>query len=136
MSENSIKPINIISYFLNVVLALALVFVIRGSKDTADGYSQEEQYEVIKASIEQQERVQLPMTIQKLGDVNDIKIDSLVLTNNVEPYHGYMVTQWNYNTYSKKNIKKQVLVEVTDITCTQDKITWQSNWLGAKISVL
>ena len=90
----------------------------------------------IKTSIVQQERAQLPLTIQKLDDVNDVVIDSLVLTNNVEPYQGYLVTQWSYKPYGKKSVKKQVLVEVSNITCTPDKNTWNSNWLGAYLSIL
>ena len=135
MSNGSVKAINILSYILNVVLVLALLFILKPGKDTQRN-NNTALINDIKSVIVHQERVQLPMTIQKLSDVNDVKIDSLVLTNNVEPYQGYMVTQWNYNTYRKKNIQKQVLVEVTDITCTKEQVTWNSNWLGAMLSLL
>lgn len=135
MSNGSVKAVNILSYILNVVLVLALLFVLKPWKDSQRN-NNTLFYDEIKRVIVQQELSQLPMTIQKLSDVNDVKIDSLVLTNNVEPYHGYMVTQWNYNTYRKKNIQKQVLVEVTDITCSKEKITWKSDWLGANLSLL
>lgn len=136
MANSSVKAINILSYILNVVLIVALVYVLRGGFTGIDERSQEEIHKTIKTSIEQQERAQLPMTIQNLNDVSNVVIDSLVLTNNVEPYQGYLVTHWDYNAYGKRGKNKQVLVEVSNISVSENKITWQSNWLGAKLSLL
>lgn len=123
------KTITILSYVLNIVLVITLIFVIKGtnngtSEDVLDG---------IKQSIVLQERAQLPLTTQRLTSVNEVRIDSLVITNNVEPYTGYLVTEWNYGP---KKLKKTMYVEVSNIRYRNNKITWNTNWLGASLSHL
>lgn len=123
------KTINILSYVLNVVLVLALIFVIKGANNGAP----EDVLDGIKQSIVQQERAQLPLTTQRLTSVNEVRIDSLVIINNVEPYTGYLVTEW---TYGPKKLKKTMYVEVSDIRYRNNKISWSSNWLGASLANL
>ena len=135
MTDGTKKTINIISYTLNALLAIALIIALKGGLDFW-GESQEDVYSAIKQCVVEQELSRLPMTIQKLSDVNDIKIDSLVITNNVEPYQGYLVTQWKFDTWSRKGQKKQVLVEVTDIHVDDKTVSWKTNWLGASFSLL
>ena len=135
MSEGSRKTINIVSYILNILLVIALLIALKGGF-AGVGRNQEDVFNSIKQSIVYQEQQRLPLTVQQLSDVKEIKIDSLVLTNNVEPYQGYLVTQWKYDTWSKKGLKKQVLVEVSNIQVDNKTISWNTNWLGASLSLL
>ena len=91
------------------------------------------------------------MKIQKYEKVYGITIESLVLTNNVEPYTGYLVTtwdldekqklstnQWAANGYEDKYVRKQktVYVEISDITMDQEgQVSWSDNWLAAYMNV-
>ena len=93
----------------------------------------------IKKGIVETESKELPMTVQKLEGVKEIKIDSLVVVNNTEPYYGYLVTTWKmekeYRDYRKYGetyeINPQVNVEVRDITVKGSKYSWRTNWYGA-----
>ena len=86
------------------------------------------------------------MKIQKFDHVYDIVIDSLVLTNNIEPYAGYLVTtwdldekqklttqQWAANGYKDQYIRKTktVYVEIYQIKTRGRSMTWNNNWVSA-----
>ena len=79
------------------------------------------------------------MTVQKLKGVKEIKIDSLVIVNNTEPYYGYLVTTWKmekeYHDYKRYGetyeINPQVNVEVREINVKGSKFSWKTNWFGA-----
>ena len=134
MSHDSNKAINTISYVLNVLLVIALIFALKGGFQGI-GSNDADIFKEIKLSIVERENAELPVTIQKLSDVRDIKIDSLVITSDIKPYSGYLVTQWKYDTWNKKGLKKQVYVEVNNIRVHNKSITWYSNWIGAKLSL-
>lgn len=134
MSNESKKTISIISYILNVLLLIALVIALKGGFGSI-GKKDIDILKEIKSCIVEQENAVLPVTIQKMSDVHDIKIDSLVITNDIKPYSGYLVTQWKYDTWNRKGLKKQVYVEVNNIRVHNRTITWNSNWLGAKLSL-
>ncbi len=129
------KAFNILSYVLNVVLAVLLVLAITGRAFSGKG-NVSNAIEEIKRTVIAGENARLPMTIQKLSDVKSVVIDSMVVTNDVQPYTGYLVTTWKYDTYRKKNLTKQVLVEVSDICFEGRNLSWNSNWFGASISTI
>lgn len=108
--------------------------------------------ESIKRTIIERERADIPLKIQQFEKVYGISIDSIVITNNVEPYSGYLVTtwdidekqnlsvnQWAANGYKDNYVRKQkeVYVEISNITPkTNGQVTWNDNWLSAYISVI
>lgn len=105
----------------------------------------------IQECIVEREKADIPLQIQKYEKVYGITIESLVLTNNVEPYTGYLVTtwdldekqklstnQWAANGYEDKYVRKQktVYVEISDITMNQEgQVSWSDNWLAAYMNV-
>lgn len=137
------KILNILSYVLNVALVIILIILLvnRGKKANIVPVNKAEG---IKASILQTERNKLPLQIQDQDHVYDIKIDSIVFTNNVEPYVGYMITQWDVdekqdltaqewarNGYKDKYIRKtkQILIELRGATMDKDgTVRWETNW--------
>ena len=123
------KAINILSYILNVVLIGALFFVLKGGLNKTHSDSTLEE---IKQAIVEQERSRLPLTTQSLTSVNEVRIDSLVITNNIEPYTGYLATEWNYGP---KKLKKTMYVEVSNIKCTNQQISWETDWGAASLSL-
>ena len=97
----------------------------------------------IKQGIIEVETQRLPLTIQKCDNVNDIRIDSIVIINNVEPYSGYLVTSWDIEEeeldwdlpgYRTKQETKTVYVEVSNIKTDFKGYTWETNWFGAYIN--
>ena len=123
------KAINILSYILNVALIAALIYVLNGgfNKTHSDNTLEE-----IKQAIVEQERSRLPLTTQSLTSVNEVRIDSLVITNNIEPYSGYLATEWNYGP---KKLKRTMFVEVSNIKCANKQISWETNWAAASLSL-
>lgn len=134
--------LNIFSYLLNIVLIAILVNTYYGKGINASN----DKIQGIKNGIVVKERAEIPMKIQQFEHVYDITIDSLVLTNNVEPYSGYLVTtwdldekqnltasQWAANGYKDKYIRKQktVYVEISQITTSGKKMSWSNDWLSA-----
>lgn len=140
------KFLNILSYVLNIVLIAILVHTYFGKGINAS----ENKIEGIKSGIVERERADIPMKIQQFEHVYGITIDSLVLTNNIEPYSGYLVTtwdldekqnlttsQWAANGYKDKYKRKQktVYVEISDIKTSGRTMNWQDNWISAYMSV-
>ena len=86
-----------------------------------------------------------------MNNVNSIKIDSLVITSNIEPYSGYLVTTWNIteqvdlsvnewaaNGYKDKYVKKNkvVYVEIKNIIAKKNgEVTWNNSWTSAYLSI-
>lgn len=110
----------------------------------------------IKKGIIEVETKRLPLTIQKLDNVNDIRIDSIVIINNVEPYSGYLVTTWviekeddwdtdwdsdwndNWDKPVGRRTKqetKTVYVEVNNIQSNTEDYSWKTNWFGAYVDI-
>lgn len=93
----------------------------------------------VKKGIIETETKRLPMTIQKLEGVREVKIDSLVIVNNAEPYAGYLVTEWKmlkeYDDFDRMGetyeINPKVNVEVRNITIKGRQYSWEINWYGA-----
>ncbi|MBR3912291.1 MAG: hypothetical protein IKJ48_06490, partial [Alistipes sp.] len=100
----------------------------------------------VKRVIIEREVAELPLTIQAFNKVNDIKIDSIVLTQTSEPYAGYIVSRWiveekvdlslnQYaaNGYRDKFIEKErtVYVKVQDIRLYKDEVSWDAGWRSA-----
>lgn len=153
--NNSFKKIlNIISYTLNVVFIALLIIGIKGTNNseiTEEINSTEDTLKSIKEYIIQHENANLPLTKQNMDNVNSIKIDSLVITTETEPYSGYLVTTWNIteridmdvhewaaNNYRDKYVKKSkvVYVEISDIhTKPNGEVSWSNNWTSAYISI-
>lgn len=80
----------------------------------------------IKNTITSYEMAGLPLTIQQFAD--DIKIDSLVIINQCEPYIAYFVTKWK----PKHALKYQtVYVKVENIRVKRDYVTWHTDWFSA-----
>lgn len=155
MNDSLKKLLNIISYTLNVVFITFLIIGIKGSNstDNADEInSTENTLKSIKECIIQQENANLPLTKQDMDNVNSIKIDSLVITTNIEPYSGYLVTTWNIteqvemsaqewaaNGYKDKFVKKNkvVYVEISNIRAKSNgEVSWNNNWTSAYLSIL
>lgn len=140
------KVLNIFSYVLNIVLVAILVNTYYGKGVNAS----DNRLQGIKSGIVERERADIPMKIQQFEHVYGITIDSLVLTNDIEPYAGYLVTtwdldekqnlttnQWAANGYKDKYIRKTktVLVEISDITTSGRTMNWRDNWVGAYMNV-
>lgn len=157
MNESFKKLLNTISYTLNIVFIAMLIIGIKGVNVTKDAEPPVEEIEetdpveLIKECIIAQEKARLPLTKQGYERVHDITIDSLVITNNIEPYSGFLVTtwdvdekqelttrQWAANGYEDKYIRKKkvMYVEVSDIETTpKGEVTWRSNWLSTYLQV-
>lgn len=155
MNDSFKKLLNIISYTLNVVFIAFLIIGIKGNYDSEspdETKSTENTIKSIKECIVQQENADLPLTKQSLNKVNSIKIDSLVITTNIEPYSGYLVTTWNItekvdmsaqewaaNGYKDKYVKenKVVYVEISNIRAKSNgEVSWNNNWTSAYLSIL
>ena len=94
-------------------------------------------YEDVKQGILEQERGRLPLTIQSLDKVSNITIDSIVILNNINPHHGYLVTTWDYKAYSFSALEtKTVYVEIDSLMIDKKSCFWRTNWPGAYYSVL
>ena len=110
--------------------------------------------EKVKSSIVETEIADIPLHIQKFDGVFDIQIDTIVFTNNIQPYVGYLVTTWDINEkqdlshnewasngYKDKYIRKTktVYVPVTDVTINSGRnasISWRSNWISAYYDII
>lgn len=155
MNDSFKKLLNIISYTLNVVFIAFLIIGIKGNTNQENNKeisSVESKLNSIKECIIQQENANLPLTKQNMDNVNSITIDSLVITTNVEPYSGYLVTTWNItervdmnaqewtaNGYKDKYVKKNkvVYVEISNIRAKANgEVSWNNNWTSAYISTL
>ena len=155
MNDSFKKLLNIISYTLNVVFIAFLIIGIKGNTNQENNKeisSVESKLNSIKECIIQQENANLPLTKQNMDNVNSITIASLVITTNVEPYSGYLVTTWNItervdmnaqewaaNGYKDKYVKKNkvVYVEISNIRAKANgEVSWNNNWTSAYISTL
>lgn len=144
--------INFVSVILNVVFIWALMsgyLVINKGADSAEELPVvdiESNEDIVKRVIIEREVAELPLTIQAFNKVNDIKIDSIVLTQTSEPYAGYIVSRWiveekvdlslnQYaaNGYRDKFIEKErtVYVKVQDIRLYKDEVSWDAGWRSA-----
>lgn len=139
------KVLNILSYTLNVFFIIVLVIGLnRSGHSSGDPLALEE----ISRGIIDRENAELPLKIQGFNKVHNITIDSLVFVNkNVQPYSGYLVTQWDMdekqnlnldqyaaNHYQDKYVRKTktILVPVNDITITGNEYHWKTDWKGAE----
>lgn len=152
MNESFKKLLNIISYTLNVVFIAFWVIGIKGMNETTAEEIKPDPIEMIKDVIVTQEKARLPLTKQEFDRVHDITIDSLVITNNTEPYSGFLVTtwdmdekqelttrQWAANGYEDKYIRKKkvMYIEVSYIrTLPKGEVTWQSDWFETYMQTL
>ena len=94
-------------------------------------------YEDVKQGILEQERGRLPLIVQSLDKVSNITIDSIVILNNINPHHGYLVTTWDYKTFSFSDLEtKTVYVEIDSLMIDGNSFSWRTNWPGAYYSVL
>lgn len=145
--------LNIASYILNIVLIIFFAYSYFGNKQSEDEFveTEEDKIESIIYAIMEQERADLPLLVQEFDHVHSITIDSMVVTNNVEPYSAYLVTTWDMDEKQKLSIRqwaanghmdkyirktKTVYVEVGNITTDKEKISWNTNWIGARMSVM
>lgn len=94
-------------------------------------------YEDVKQGILEQERGRLPLTIQSLDKVSNITIDSIVILNNINPHHGFLVTTWDYKEYSFSDLEtKTVYVGIDSLMIDGNSFSWRTNWPEAYYSVL
>lgn len=124
----------ILPYIASTILILLLVIVFscrqNGSSDKRS------HFETIQNSIVERERMDLPLIIQEFDKVYNITIDSMVITNQIKPYSGYLVTKWDIGikqeTYSYQDRyirrRKTVYVPVTDIIVKRKTISWSIKW--------
>ena len=119
-----------------VLFAIALLFMMSSCGNHID-------LNEIKKGIIKVETERLPLTIQECDGVNNIRIDSIVIINNVEPYSGYLVTTWDIEKekymgyregYKSLQESKTVYVEVNDIEINLRSYTWKTDWFGAYIN--
>lgn len=92
----------------------------------------------IKAGIVERETANIPLLVQHIEDVQDITIDSMVITQNAEPYAGYLVTNWTYTLSDIDLLFKddpddgpkqmKLLVEVDSIQIEGDSFSWKTKW--------
>ncbi len=144
------------------ILGIIAGFIIAAYLDKSDKFSlssvfgsenaKVDKIESIKRCIIERERADIPLKIQQFEKVYGITIDSMVITNNIEPYTGYLVTtwdldekqnltahQWAANGYKDKYVRKQkeVYVEISNISLEKNgPITWNNNWPFAYLSVI
>lgn len=141
------KVLNICSYALNVIF---VVLFIWGYFSTRPKTTNEQGIEFIKCGIVEKERAELPLRVQQFEHVYAITIDSMVVTNDVEPYSAYLVTtwdiderqkltsnQWAANGYKDKYIRKEktVYVQVRNIITENGAIKWNAGWHSAYYEV-
>lgn len=137
------KVLNICSYALNAIFIAIFVW---GYFLTKTPDAREQTVEDIKSAIVEKERAELPLRVQGFEHVFAITIDSMVVTNDVEPYSAYLVTTWDIdekqyltatqwidNGQRDKYIRKQktVYVQVSNITTASGTIKWNVNWNAA-----
>ena len=144
------------------ILGIIAGFIIAACLDRSDKFSlnslfgsgnaKVDKIESIKRSIIERERADIPLKIQQFEKVYGITIDSMVITNNIEPYSGYLVTTWDLdekqnlspvelykNGYKDKYVRKQkeVYVGISNISLEKNgPITCTNNWLSAYLSVI
>jgi hypothetical protein len=154
MNDSLKKLLNTISYILNVLFIAYFILGVKvpmGSESADNDNEVADKLKSIKECIVQQENANLPLTKQKMDNVNSIIIDSLVITNHIEPYSGYLVTTWNItervnlsskewkaNGYKDKYVEKDkvVYVEVRNIQAKLNgEVSWTSNWTSAYMSI-
>lgn len=144
------KALNILSYSLNVIFIAILIFAFWGNNE-GKSTNNENRIASIKECILEREKADIPLKIQQFERVYGITISDIVLTNNIEPYSGYLITswdldekqelsaqQWAANGYKDKYIRKQkeVYVEVSNITISKKgEVSWKDNWSSAYFSV-
>lgn len=150
MGTGTKKVLNICSYALNIFfIAIFAIGYYNNSKGVS--FSTEEKEDYIQQCIVEREKADIPLKIQQYEKVYGITIENLVLTNNVEPYSGYLVTnwdidekqnlttqQWAANGYKDKYVRKQktVYVEISGITVDKEgQVSWSNNWLSAYMNV-
>lgn len=140
--------LNIVSYLLNAVFLIIILVLLntRGESNTKS-IDPSEKLEIIKATIIEAENANMPLRVQSLARVHGITLDSLVFTNNVEPYRGYLIStwdvdeqqtlttnQWVANGYEDKWVrkKKTILVGLTEMTISDDNMVhWMADWSSA-----
>ncbi len=142
------KTLNIISYTFNVLFIVILIIGLSKQSSVEQQLSDDE---YIKSVIVERERADIPLYVQRYDKVHSITIDSMVLTQNVEPYAGYLITTWDYdekqelstsewaaNDYEDKYVRKiiTVYVPITDISLKKNgEVSWNNNWLSAYMSL-
>lgn len=142
------KVFNIISYSLNVIFIVVFVLALLANRSHSNDADIEQ---IIKTSIIERERAELPIKLQRFDNVYEITIDSLVLTSNVEPFDGYLVTTWDFdeeqdldafeyaaNGYKRKYIRKTktMYVELQNIRIDDDgSVEWIDNWTRTYIDL-
>lgn len=149
------KTFNIISYVLNVCFIVLLIFgwIIVQKNKPEDSATPEKEKEYIKNVIVERERADIPLLVQRYDHVYDIKIDSLVITQNVKPYAGYLVTTWDFDKEYEIPIKERMLrsdgeyyryerttrtmyVEISNIEIQENgKVSWNNNWFSAYMNL-
>lgn len=148
----------ILIFILGIITGFGLAYVTDKSdnklslKSIFNGENEKiDKIESIKRTVIERERADIPLKIQEFEKVYGITIDSMIITNNVEPYSGYLVTTWDLdekqylsplemykNGYKDKYVRKQkeVYVEISDIaTKNNGNITWKDNWVKTYLSV-
>lgn len=102
--------------------------------------------EIAKQSVINGERENLPLRLQlfKRLDVEDISIDSLVLTVQDEPMRGMLYTTWkstseNWRTGKKTTKEESIVISVDSIMQSPTQkgyVQWQTDWKQAALSYL
>lgn len=99
--------------------------------------------EEIKYGIIDRESANIPLLLQRIDKVENIVIDSVVITQEVAPYAGYMITTWDIKaepgSYFSKAVpahSETVLVEIDSIIVEKDAFSWRSNWERAYFDVM
>lgn len=152
MNASIKKLFNIISYTLNVFFIVFFVFGIKQTK--APENSRANKMEEIINTITEREKADIPLLVQRFNGVNNITIDSMVITKDTRPYEGYLVTTWDYNCkeelsieewadngydelfkYTPKTETKYVKI-INIMTKLNGELEWGSNWESAYLSII
>ena len=93
--------------------------------------------EEVKQGIIEQERGRLPLLLQHFDEVTDITIDSIVILNNINPHHGYLVTTWEYKKlFSNSPETETVYVEIDSLMIGKEDFSWKTDWPRAYLEVV
>lgn len=152
MNASVKKLFNIISYTLNVFFIVILIVGLKQNRSHQN--NQADRMEEIKSMIVERERADIPLLVQRFTEVQNITIDSMVITKNTRPYEGYLVTTWDYNCreelsieewadngydglfkYTPKTETKYVKI-INIMTKLNGELEWGSNWESAYLSIV
>lgn len=111
--------------FISLITILLYSNCVAGS-ESAENKSGDSKInkEVLKQSIVESSNKRTSLVKQNFKNIDAIYVDSLTLLKDwAQPYSGYLTTRWKNG-----NFIKTIYVEITDITVTEEFISWKTLW--------